>query len=317
MKIARALAFFLVLLLSKSSLADWVLESSAPLAAKPASRDLRWDYNRLLDYWQRQKYKKVVKLCDRLLKISPVEHQLIEELYYLKAEALYQLEKLSRSQKSFEKLVREYPHTEHLHEVTKRQLDIARAFLGNFRKKLLGLPLYRTPSKGIAILESIFERDPRGSFADHAQIELANYYFRQQNYLEAGGRYKLVHAHYPQGNFRELAAFRWAQCMFLEGQGPAYDPTYLTESRHAFEAFLAEFPQSKLGSQARQARDRIVALQAQNSFDTARFYERGQHLEAALLYYRITANRFPEARCARQARDKIRQLTSARGSSKQ
>ncbi len=317
MRTASVLVFFSVLALSESSFADWVMAPSTPRVTELASPELGKDYKRVLDYWHRQKYKKVVKLCDRLLKARPAHPDRVEDLYYLKAEALYQMEELSKSQKSFEKLVKEFPHTQHLHEVTKRQLTMARAFLGNFRTKLFGLPLYRTPGRGIKILESIFERDPYGSFADDAQVEMANYYFHKHNYLEAGERYKLVYVNYPRSELREPAAFRWTQSIFLEGQGPAYDSTYLTESRHAFEAFLAEFPGSKFASSARQALEKIVGLQAEVYFDAGRFYERQRKLEAARLYYRLTASRFPETERAKQASRKFKQLTTGTGYGKQ
>jgi len=307
------LVFLSALVLSESSFAGWVAEPSPPAVTEPVPPNLGKDYRRVLDYWHQHKYKKVVKLCDRLREAPSASPDLVEDLYYLKAEALFQMEKLAKSQKGFEELVKEFPHTRHLHEVTKRQLTIARAFLGNFRTKLFGLPLYRTPGRGIKVLESVFERDPYGSFADDAQVEMADYYFRKHDYLEAGERYKLVYVNYPQSELRELAAFRWAQSIFLDGQGPAYDPAYLTESRHAFEAFLGEFPGSEFAPLAWRTREKIVGLQAEAYFDAGRFYERQRKLEAARLYYRLTAGRFPETGRAKQASRKFKQLTTGTG----
>ncbi len=309
MRVTTSLILVLLLGLSANVYGDWVMTPPLSQGDEFVSQALDADYQQVLRSWHEGNYKKVIKGCNRLLKKKPKDQALVEELYFLKAESYYQRGKLSKSQATFQKLFQEYPYTHRLSEITRRQLDIACAYLGDHRIKLLGIPLYRTPGKGIEVLEAIFERAPRGPFADDAQVELADYYFGKGNYLEAKERYYLAWFNYPQSNLREWASFQRANSLLLDGQGEDYDATYLVESKHAFEAFLGEFPQSPFAQEAQRAVEGIVSLLAKKDFHTAKYYQKRGQFEAELLYYRSLVSNFPQTAWADEARQAIRRLT--------
>jgi outer membrane protein assembly factor BamD (BamD/ComL family) len=134
--------------------------------------------------------------------------------YYV-AECQFQQKKYFAALKSFERLHTDYPATGYLDKLVERQYEIAKLWLVqsdpsiSADKKLPWiarldgrLPLFGTRKWALQALEHVRQNEPCGPLADDANIQIADYYMRHQEFETAALYCAQAVTDYPKSPFR-------------------------------------------------------------------------------------------------------------------
>ncbi|MDP2912195.1 MAG: outer membrane protein assembly factor BamD, partial [Candidatus Omnitrophota bacterium] len=80
-------------------------------------------------------------------------------------------------------------------------------------------------------------------------------------------------------------------------------PTNL--ARKEFEDFLKKHPDSELAGDAKQVVDKLKSREAENEFETAKFYEARKLPESAIIYYKDIVQNYSDTDWAKKAQERL------------
>jgi outer membrane protein assembly factor BamD len=123
-----------------------------------------------------------------------------------------------------------------------------------------------------------------------------------KKYVEARTEMELLVQDYPQSVFFNEAKFRIPYCVYKQSNSFERDQEETQESIRLFRDFLTE--SSSTGWEMDSARfyyKEAVEKLAKKEFQAARFYERVEQYESAIIYYRTFLNEFPESKFSNEA----------------
>ena len=134
----------------------------------------------------------------------------------------------------------------------------------------------------------------------HAAMDTVLYYLGKA-YLEtkqpiqASIEFQILVQDFPQSSFNEEAHFLLGVCNYEESNTYERDQAKTHEAIRDFEDFAAMFPESQFADSAalylKKSREKLV----KKEFMNARFYEKIDKFDAAIVYYRIIIKNYPES----------------------
>lgn len=123
-----------------------------------------------------------------------------------------------------------------------------------------------------------------------------------KKYIEARTEMELLVQDYPQSAFFDEAKFRIPYCVYKQSNSYDRDQKETEESIRLFRDYLTE--SSSTGWEMDSARyyykDAIDKM-AKKEFQAAKFYERVEKYEAAVVYYRTFLSDYPESKFSDEA----------------
>ena len=134
-----------------------------------------------------------------------------ERAQYHLAECQYQQKRYFAALLSFERLHTEYPATNYIDNLVRREYEIAQLWMAQLDhetpadKKLPWfarldgrLPLFGTRKFALEALEHVRQNDPTGPLADDAGVKIADYYMKRDEFDTAALYYAHVAADFPK-----------------------------------------------------------------------------------------------------------------------
>lgn len=231
------------------------------------------------------------------------------EALFFQGESLMALKRHEDALLCFDQVLKLNPNLTLLRETLQRKYRIGVDFLlGNATSSFLGLFSYRSPAYGVAILDRLVRDYPYESFSDVALYNMANYYFRSEQWNEAQPVYERLIESYPASEWVPPAYFQLGKVIYNSIKGHKYDPQPIRQARWHFERFLQ---QRQKGPEAKEARDYIQILQnmeAQYELYVGRFYLRDDNVKGARIHFEAAVAKGRDAdgeltEAARAARD--------------
>jgi outer membrane protein assembly factor BamD len=130
-----------------------------------------------------------------------------------------------------------------------------------------------------------------------------------KKYIEARTEMELLVQDYPQSAFFKEAKFRIPYCVYKQSNSYERDQKETEEAIRLFRDYLTE--SSSTGWEMDSARyyykDAIEKM-AKKEFQAAKFYERVEKYEAAVVYYRTFLDDFPESKFSDEAQLNLLQI---------
>ena len=206
-----------------------------------------------------------------------------EDALFMLAESQFQQTHYADAQNSYEELLKKYPSTRHLDQVTRQLFRIARYWL-NFDEDITksgdaaiqlasgenrnakqpsgrqasamdrvpvlpnltdkSRPLFDTYGRGEQALRSVWLHDATGPLADDALMMAANHNLRTANYVEAARLYTLLREQYPDSPHIKDAYLLGSHVALASYEGAAYDGTPLDQSKKLKQNLLTLFPET-------------------------------------------------------------------------
>jgi TolA-binding protein len=83
-----------------------------------------------------------------------------------------------------------------------------------------------------------------------AVAQMANYYYRQQDYSRAIDTFENVLSNYPDAKFLDVILFNYGRCLYrMDRKG---------EARRRFDQLIGDYPESPLAADAKQISEALA-----------------------------------------------------------
>ena len=312
------------LLLAATCLLLTTVNSPAPLVYQPGEG---WTYEAVGSEgkWQRTRAKEqlevakvaldkkdhstALKAARRTVKVWPLSDY-APEAQYIVGRCYEARGNDERAFKEYQKVVEKYPRITLFQEVLQRQYEIANRYLAGKFFRLGGyIPLYRSMDKTAAMYEKIVRTGPYSEVAPQAQIKIGAAQEKQKKYPEAVKAYERAADRY---NDRPViaaeATFKAGLAHWKQAQKAEYDQGAAAAAIATFTDFVTLFPGDARVKQAQKIMDDLRAEQARGSFEIAKFYEKRNRVQGALIYYNEVLLLDPTSQYANDSRKRIDEL---------
>jgi len=210
--------------------------------------------------------------------------------------------------KAYQKVIDTYPYTELVDEVIEREYKIADAFFLGKKMKIVGKWQIPAKDKAIEIFKAVADNAPYGKYADLAKFKAGMSYKDIQDYNSAILMFKDLIDRYPNSPVIDKARFQLAECSKLLAVKPAYDQTPTNLARQEFEDFLKKHPDSEMAPDAKQVVEKLKSREAENAYETAKFYEARRAPQSAIIYYKDIIQNYPDTEWAKKAQERLNEL---------
>ncbi|MBD3320524.1 MAG: outer membrane protein assembly factor BamD [Chitinivibrionales bacterium] len=147
----------------------------------------------------------------------------------------------------------------------------------------------------------------RMNCSGHEIMDSATYYLARaqmltKNPAEAKIEFQQIVRDYPQSPFAEEARFRIGHCSLLESKSYERDQSMTREAIRELRDFVMMNPESLFADSAKTYLRRAVEKLARKEFNNARFYEKIDEYEAAVVYYQVLIEEFPDSKYVPRAK---------------
>jgi TolA-binding protein len=243
-----------------------------------------------------------------------------EDAMFWRAESFFFGDRYPAAQEGYDKLLKKYTYSRYMDKAVARQFAIGRYWeqfqtaephwptTPNFVDKTR--PLFDTWGNSLKAYEHVRLNDPTGPLADDALMAGANAYFIHGRNEDAALNYDLLRKEYPKSEHQKNAHLLGIESKQRMYQGPLYDGTPLKEASELADQTMIRFGLT-LGAdrdQLIEAKNRMIAEQAERDRAMGQYYEKNGHYGAARYYYNSLIEKYPQTPAAAQARQRLDEI---------
>jgi outer membrane protein assembly factor BamD (BamD/ComL family) len=227
---------------------------------------------------------------------------------FVKAELLYSKRKYEKAAWAYDNFTEQFPQSPLFDSALERQYQIATAFLGGQKRKVLGVFKLHAYEEGSEIMNKIADKAGDAPIAKNALTTLAVSGEKRGAYDEAYQAWSVVESKWPTGQIGEDALLGMARSLELDYKGPKFDSKVIESSRSYYSDYQKRYPDT---AAELKVSDKIVQLDeklAEKELTVADYYARTGSDTAAGMYYQRTINDWPNSTMAKQAEKKLDKL---------
>ena len=211
---------------------------------------------------------------------------------------------------AYAKLLKDYPKSENVNDVLKRQYLICQRFLNGQWFKLWGLiPAFPSMEKTAKMFQDLANSAPYSDVGPHAQLRVGAAHEKHANYPQAVKAYERAADRY---NDRELIAadalVRAGISYQKQARTAEYDQSMAGKAIETFKDFITYYPNDRRVPAARQAMEELRAEQARGNFEIAKYYESKKRWAGAMVYYNEVLLKDASSPFAVTARERIESI---------
>ncbi len=151
------------------------------------------------------------------------------------------------------------------------------------------------------ILTDVLTQCPGHNAYDSMLYYQAKTLLALKKYEESKTEFDRIVQTYPSSPFYEESYYRVGYTMFLASPASELDQTSTKEAQSRLKDFVETFPNSSLIDSARLYIAKADDKFAEKEFSSARFYEKIDQFDAAIVYYRVLINEYPQSKFVSQA----------------
>lgn len=253
-----------------------------------------------------KRYKDARRHYDAIVKRYPSAPELEEAMLRI-AEARRYRREGSSSFEAYKRFVERYPTSRLGLEAAQGEYELGVEYLGG---KMGGFFLFgKDESRGVLVLEHMQTHFPNYSLAADALLHVGDWQLKELDYADAAKTYRRLLGEYPRSVYQLKVRFQLARAIWLRSEGADYDERILFEAKRAFGNFEAAARRVPDGEtlytdQIAHAQKRIHDVRerlAEKQLIVARFYDRRDAPEAALIYYRYCAQTYADTNGGKRA----------------
>jgi outer membrane assembly lipoprotein YfiO len=209
--------------------------------------------------------------------------------------------------REYQKLLEKYPKVENYQEVLLRQYGIANRFLAGQWFRLWGyIPFFPSMDKTVVMYEKLIRNGPYSEVAPQAQMKIGSAREKQSDYSQAVRAYeRAADRYHDQKTVAADALYRAGLAYYRQAKTAEYDQNVAGQAIATFSDFIALYPTDARVAEAQKLIQSLKTEQARGSYEIARYYERKQRWNGALIYYNEVLIKDPESRHADEAKSRI------------
>jgi len=257
----------------------------------------------LKDFVRAADSKKEVKAAVETLKDEFPQYVGPDLESFIQGEFYFWEDRYSKALTRYEKLLKKHPASEFAEPAMNRQFEIAKAYLGGRKKKVLGFLKVSGYPTGIEIMEKISDRtglDEPNSLGLQAAIRVAEHYDATEQYNEGYVKWSEIASYWETGPVGKKALIRMA-----EDNLAAYnqarpkrrrllDTSRLTTAKTYFEKFATRYPKEVAEHDIPEKLELIDEQMAMKEYTVGCYYRRVGKIEAARLYFDMVVQNWPK-----------------------
>jgi TolA-binding protein len=300
------------------------------------------------DLMKQKQYDEAAKIFQKEVIDKYPDYPITEDAWFLSGECFYLTERYAKAQDKYDKVVKDFPSTRHMDEISRRKFEIARIWLEfppiitasdvkpvNFEqpsqtplpqtgyKEPSGLtytipilpnftdkrrPLFDTQGRALDALKSIWLNDPTGPLADDALMLSASYYLRKGDYVEADHLYELLRKEFPKSQHVENAYVLGAHVKLMSYQGPEYGGTELEEAEKLKKDILKLYPKRPDRERTEQELQMIRKAKAARIWADVKYWKSKRLPKAVAISCKEVIKKFPDTEYAQLARGELAKI---------
>lgn len=168
-------------------------------------------------------------------------------------------------------------------------------------KKAMSLYQDEDYTNAAEAFETVIEIGRGTDYGREAQFYLAESYFNDRRYLLAASEYERFVSLYPQSDKRQEAQFQEAFCYYKLSPRYKLDQQYTRQAIEKFRLYNSRYENSDKVDEAAQYITEMREKLAKKHYYSADLYMRTDQYEAAIIYYDLTIDNYPETIWAQRA----------------
>lgn len=142
--------------------------------------------------------------------------------------------------------------------------------------------------------ETVIQIGRGTDIGQEAQFYLAESYFNDRRYLLAASEYERFISLFPRVEKREEAQYREAYCYYQMSPRYKLDQKYTKKAIEKFQLYSSRYPNSDKMKQVSTYITEMRQKLAKKLYYAADLYMRTDQYEAAIIYYDLTIDKYPE-----------------------
>lgn len=167
--------------------------------------------------------------------------------------------------------------------------------------KAMGLYQSEEYTNASEAFETVIEIGRGTEYGQEAQFYLAESYFHDRRYLLAASEYERYISMFPQSEKRQEAQFQEAYCYYKLSPRYKLDQQYTQRAIEKFRLYNSRFENSDKVDEAAQYITEMREKLAKKHYYSADLYLRTDQYEAAIIYFDLTIDNYPETIWAQRA----------------
>ena len=149
--------------------------------------------------------------------------------------------------------------------------------------------------------DTVFRISRGTEYAQESQYYLAQSYYNKERYLLAASEFQRYSGLYPRSERREEADYKEALSYYKISPRYKIDQQYTRKAIEKFRLYNSRYPNSDKVQEAAQYITELRSKLAHKLFGSAELYMRTDRYEAAIIYYDLIINNYPESKWAERA----------------
>ncbi len=231
----------------------------------------------------RGKYEQALTLCEETMtEARQLGGRLLEETYVQLWRIYFEMDRLELAAAMAQRLQNEFPNSGfvddallQLADVARKQGDLNRAIgvysrLVNMQTSQLrgeaqfgiaecytamaeaaeGAGARQLHDRAFQEYKKVFDQFPESGRVGEAVAQMANYYYRQQDYARAVDTFETVLSNHPDAKFLDVILFNYGRCLYRMGRK--------AEARRRFDQLIADYPESTLAGDAKKISEALA-----------------------------------------------------------
>ena len=312
---------FIRFLLVAACVVMFPLRSPAPLVYtpgegwtyEPVGGEGRWQRTRAKDQldvaqaaFDKKDYSLALKAARRVVATWPLSDY-APRAQYLVGRCYEARRNDERAFREYQKILEKYPRCENLKDVLQRQYEIANRFLAGQRFKLWGyIPWFSSMDKTAGMFEKVVASGPYSDVAPKAQLKVGAAREKQSHYPEAIKAYELAADRYhDRPQVAADALFKAGLAYRHEAATAEYDQNTAAQAIATLTDFMTLYPDDPRVRGSQKIITTLKSEQAHGNFEIAKFYEKNQKWNCALVYYNEVLLQDPNSPYATEARQRL------------
>lgn len=313
----RILIFLFLIILSPVGLTSgfafwvWTPETNKWVNPKYAVKDTpseQLEY--ALGFYQAKEYKEAIPEFRKLIRHYPRSREAADAQYYIGA-SWEAMDNPDEAFKSYQEVIEKYPFSERSAEIVRKQYDISvKLFEGKGNRGGWAKTFTGGDYAVVDMFKTVIKNAPYGELAAPSRYKIGLYLMENIMYQEARDEFEKVINDYPESEWAKAAKYQIAICDTKRSTGAQYDQKITQEAVKEFNDFVKNYPEAELSDQAKEQIQKLRDKEAESHFHIARFYEKNQKYQSALVYYQTIVDDFKNSQWTAEALKKIRELSA-------
>ncbi len=156
-------------------------------------------------------------------------------------------------------------------------------------------------SEAAEAFETVVQIARGTEYGQDAQFHLAESYYNDERYLLAASEYERFISLYPREDRREKAQFKEAYSYYQLSPRYKLDQQYTRRAIEKFQLYNSRYPNSDRGDEVGEYISDMRSKLAKKLYYSGDLYMRTDRYDAAIIYYDLTIDKYPESKWAQRA----------------